>query len=430
MLNKDLLRYNTRNGEIKPKFIKTDDLLLLSLAENLLKLYDTDMSHTRGELEEVVNPIISSNKDLKLAKGLNKLILDKCEFTTASNVDYTQLRRDIFADTNKLLTDLSVVSFQDYNNRVVELFNSLSHNEQCDLSYVITQSEQEPLPEVDLYGDLPSNEQLNSVKKMHPKELLERYNISLVQSLLLYSKHLTVTLEDPDQARIRTFFRYLRFFRLLADIKKTESDHSGMPRKVVLEISGPLSLFENTKKYSLQLASFFPVICLMKKWRIETYVKVNSKELKLNVSDRSGLVSYYRDTSYIPEEVGLFAKLFREKVSNWEMIDNPTFLDLGMQNIIFPDQSFVNVDGRIIYLELFHRWHSGQLMTRLNDLETDPNIPLIIGVDRAIYNKKEFKSIIDNSELFSDRGFLFRDFPVVDRVRKCLDHFSNKLSDL
>lgn len=420
MLNKDLLRYNTRAGEIKPKFIKTDDPALLSFAESLLQQYTVDSEPTRGELDEIVTPLINGQKDLKLAKGINKLILDKSEFRINSDVDHAQLRRDVFALANGLINSPDEMSFQAYHNRMVEMMEASEEvPPQNSLSEVNAELAGFDC-NGDIYADLPSNESLVSVKQMFPRELLERYNTSLVQSFLLYAKQLTVTFEEPDAARMRSLFRYLRFFRLLAQTRKVDCNRYGVPRKVVLDISGPLSLFENTQKYALQLACFFPAICLMSKWKIETEVKLGKKELKLKLASRSGLVSHYRDSSYVPEEIGMFAQLFREKVTDWSILDESSFLDLGDQNLVFPDQSYRSEGGEIIHLELFHRWHSHQLLSRLEYMEQNPSTPLIIGVDRALY-KKETKALLDNSEWFRNNGFLFRDFPGVDRVKKCLN---------
>ncbi len=410
MLNKDLLRYNVRSGEIKPKFIKAETPDLIELSQQLLALYDPELELTRGEIEQMSTPLVNSIKDLKLAKGLNKLILDKCEFSIASKTDYSSLRANIFSTSNNILRASEEVDLEKYRNRVISELNKLEGGE-----------------EGDIYADLPDNERLIKVKEMSPKELLERYNVSLVQSLLLHSNKLTLTFEEADPAMMRALFRYLRFFRLLADLKKTQCSRYGIPKKVVMEIDGPASLFENTQKYALQLASFFPAICLMTKWKIETVVKIGKKELTLKLSNRSNLKSHYRGASYTPEEVKLFQNLFKEKVKEWDILEESSFLDLGDQNLVFPDQSYKNENGDVIHLELFHRWHSHQMIERLEYLEENQQLPLIIGVDRAIYNKPEFKERLNASEYFQNNGFLFRDFPGVDRVKKCLN---NKLKSL
>jgi len=82
--------------------------------------------------------------------------------------------------------------------------------------------------------------------------------------------------------------------------------------------------------------------------------------------------------------------------------------------------NFQNKDGEIIHLELFHRWHRGALLKRIKFCEANPNLPLLLGVDRALL-KGELASLLENSKYFQQKGFLFRDFPGVARVNKLLN---------
>ena len=102
------------------------------------------------------------------------------------------------------------------------------------------------------------------------------------------------------------------------------------------------------------------------------------------------------------------------------MVKNISFLNLGHQKVIFPDFSFKNKNGDIIHLELFHRWHITQLNQRLEECENNLEIPVIIGVDRVLYNKPEFKERLKASVWFENNGFVFRDFPSVENVVEIL----------
>jgi hypothetical protein len=95
---------------------------------------------------------------------------------------------------------------------------------------------------------------------------------------------------------------------------------------------------------------------------------------------------------------------------------------MGGQNILFPDFTFENIEtGNSTHLELFHRWHSGPLEKVIRHCERNTETPLIIGVDRFIYNKPETKKMLDSSDFFRQYGFLFRDFPAVSNVVKTLE---------
>lgn len=105
----------------------------------------------------------------------------------------------------------------------------------------------------------------------------------------------------------------------------------------------------------------------------------------------------------------MFHRLFREKVTDFEIVGETPFLPLRNGELIFPDLSFRHcASGKVLHLELFHRWHSGVLTQRLEQKE-ELDHSLVLGVDRAIATGREGKDVL-----------LFRDFPGVENVRKLL----------
>jgi len=416
VLTKDLIRFRTINEHVKPQFIDTENPDLLELAKQLVSFYDPKNNLLRGEIDEAVMPIIKARKDFKIAQGLNKLMLDRCVFSGETENDYPGFRRNIFNSSANFLKSQDAFSYDDYREKIIS--ENIASKD---------------LIEKNIYADLPENEKLISVKSIFAKELLDRYNCALVQSLLFYSGKLTLEFEEPDPAGMRRLFKYLKFFRLLASVSAIGDNHtkSGQyreieaPAKIKMEIDGPASLFENTQKYGLQLASFFPAICLLPKWEMETEIRLDKKELKLKLSQKSKLVSHYRNFSaYVPEEISMFHKLFKQKVTDWEIVGHTPFFDTGHGELIFPDLSFQNRDGvfsKTIHLELFHRWHSFQLLKRLEYCDKNPDIPMIIGIDRSLYKRPEIQSRADASPFFKEKSFLFNDFPGVEKVKKLLD---------
>ncbi len=407
MLTKDLIKYKRVNGYLKPAFIDTSDTSLLALSEQLLSIYNPSNQYTKKETEEQTSPILNVRKNQIIAKGLNKLILDRCEFTNKSDINYTDLRKEVFLLSAEILK-CGHNTYSEYRQKILSSIESVnkdfvSHN---------------------IYSDLPDNEILSSIKNITPAALLERYNCSLVQSLLLYSGKLTITVEEPVPVKMRRLLKYLKFFRLLVLIKPVNGTTGKVNKqfhKIILKIDGPINLFENTKKYGLQLASFFPAVCSLSKWKISSEIKLKGNTYKLSLNETTGIKSHYHNfRSYIPEEYTMFYKLFKEKVNDWKIIETSSFLDTGKQELIFPDFSFMNTDGKTIHIEFFHRWHSNQLLKRIEFCTNNPRLPLIIGVDRFLYNKPEIKGKLDTNSWFNKNGILFRDFPGVERVHKKL----------
>lgn len=143
----------------------------------------------------------------------------------------------------------------------------------------------------------------------------------------------------------------------------------------------------------------------------------------MKLDNKAALVSHYRNLSgYIPEEIRLYHRLFAEKSGDWQITGDTPFLDAGEQEIIFPDISFTSgTTGKTIHLELFHRWHASLLDRRIDLLKHHPELPLILGIDRALVASPEVlaEKLSDAPHLL-DRCWLFRDFPGVDSTLRVL----------
>jgi hypothetical protein len=410
MLTKDLMKFRRSGETVKPVFIAVDDPANLELASELLAIYrlsEDGPPPTRGELEEIVEPLLNAHKDVKLAKGFHKLILDRCKFSMPLEFDYAGLRRKLFAGSAALLNG-GIADLEEYRRQLLESVPEAAN-----------------IIDSGVYADLPHNETLVAVKTMFTKELLERYNCSQAQALLFYCSDMLVDVEDPDPAEMRRLFKYLKFFRLLAEVKKMpdgKDEPGNKTMRIQMQISGPAGIFENSRKYGLQLATFFPAVCLLKKWEVKAEIDLDGRKYKLRLDWKSNLVSHYRNFSaYVPEEVAMFHRLFKEKIQDWQIVGDTPVFDVGNQEIIFADLSFKNSGGKIIHLELFHRWHSTPLLKRLEYCANHPGMPFIIGVDRILSERPEIKQALDSSVFFQKKGFLFRDFPGVERVYKLLE---------
>ncbi len=400
MLTKDLVRASVVRGYLKPQFVDTTQAGLLALAEQLLTLYEQERP-TRGEIDDAVSPLVNAQSDVRLAKGLNKLLQDRSDFSHACDLDYHRLRRELFTAGAAKLTSPGELEYEAYAEDVLA---SLS------------------LPpefvERGIYADLPENEELIRFRSLSAEQLLQRYNVALVQALLLRADKLELIVESPEPARMRRLFKYLKFFRLLGRLFR----HDEKENTIRLDVDGPASILEQSRKYGMQLASFFPAVCSLDKWQLKTTVEWKDRRRELRLGDAQGLVSHYRNFSaYVPEEIRLFHGYFQGSVEHWAIVGETPFLDGGNQELIFPDLSFRHESGGVLHLELFHRWHAGQLQARLEYGEAHPQIPLIIGVDRFLTNDPGMAAQLESSPWFQSHGFLFRDYPTANRVVATLD---------
>lgn len=410
MLTKELLRFHTVSGRVKPQFIDPADRGLLAFAAAVVRTYQDFQGTPRSEILETLEPRINSQRDLKLARGLWKLYDDMCVFSGDTSCDWAAMRRTLFSCSSRLILSISEEeTFSDFRTRVFagagETVLPLSDN---------------------IYADLPDYERLAEVPKMTPALLLEKYNVVLVQSLVLYAESLELTIEEHDGARMRRFFKYLKFFRLLAEVSSSSKWEEGTPSAVRMKIDGPASILDGGAKYGLQLASFLPALFQLSRWKFACALKLNGKELKLSLDDSSGLTYRFgRLGIYIPEEVRMFARLFAERVPEWTLSSDSPFLKAGpRQSFVFPDITFTHGEKKV-YLELFHKWHSRQIPERLAFLENHPDLPLVLGIERRILSSNPtLAERIESHPLFGSRIFLFRDFPPVEKMRKILEAFA------
>ncbi len=395
MLTSDLI-HTTRSGTlIKPCFIDPQTPDLLDLADKLILLCrKAAAGHiTRAVFLESFAGIRSSDCRTFPVNALLKLLEERMEFQSGSGEnDYPALRRELFLKSSELLQK----GFPDE-----EKFNTFF-----------------PPDTPDPYGDLPEFDTASGFRDLTPPELLNRYNTALVQAILLKADKLTVVIGESDPAELRRMLKYLKFFRLLAEISKNSAG------ALKIDISGPFSLFGPTRKYALNLAAFFPAVIRLGSWKLRAEVKTRSgSSAVLKLDNTTGLVSHYRHFSaYVPEEIRIFHRVFSSKTDDWQITGDTPVLLAGNGRYLVPDLSFKRrSDGTVIHLELFHRWHRGQLENRLEYLERKSSLPLIIGIDRAICDEELCEILTKKYPGAMAKSFRFRDFPGVDTVLRKLN---------
>lgn len=402
MLRSEHLLYRFSGESVKPRFIDPQSPFLQEIAAELIGIFTPapGSEMTRQELEEITASMIRSCADTKIASGLYKLLLDRSGFTSPAAIDYPQARRETFTRAAELIKSGSFT---------VESLQNLS-----------------AVPGIDLYGDLPDFEKLAYFDPVAPTALLHRYNLAQAQGLLFYAKSAVLKLNAPDPGELRKLLKTVKFFRLLAQITKVDK------KRLSIEFSGPYAIFDASTKYALQLANLLPAIVKLPQWELCAEIKLKKRSGIMKLSHKNQLVSHYRQLSaYIPDEIRLFHHTFNDKQNLWQIIGDTPFIDGGNQELLFPDLSFRSAEsGRVFHAELFHRWHAGQLPRRIKLLHEQPELPLILGIDRALVkNEEEFDQLFADAPEVKERCWLFRDFPgvtsTVNALKRAEKLFSN-----
>jgi hypothetical protein len=267
-----------------------------------------------------------------------------------------------------------------------------------------------PLPEVReaLYADLPGHRRLLGWEALSPPELLDRYNLALAQGPLLEARRLTLRAKAPDLLRVRKVLRWLKFCRLVAEVRHVGEDWT-------LEVEGPGAMLSLAKKYGLQLAMFLSMVPVLKHWELEATLESPRRRATLVLDERDPLVSPHPGAlGHIPEEVAALASSFED--ADWELELTPLPRHMGATGLCVPDVTFRHrATGQEVALELFHAWHAGPLARRLQELRSRPDPALLLGVDRALARGEEREALEAHPQVL-----LFNGYPSPRRLRERL----------
>ena len=401
MLTRDLLRYKIRNRQIYPQFIEPTDRQLLAIAEQLIAIFEKSPNTPRATLLEASKQIIDSTPGIPVVKrGLEKLLLDRTEFDTAPNEALIAFRQRLFMETSRLLSEEQFQDYTDYRHRVSQIIPDESQPE------IAATAERELASK--LYADLPSCQPVLTFRTLSGEHLLHRYNAAQVQGLLLHCNTLALRLADAMTAELRQLFKYLRFNQLLSTIRKEEELYR-------ITVDGPLNLFYKTKRYGMNLANFFIAVLHQPKWELTAEVRFRNRQpSQLSLDESCGIQPISQQfLAYIPEDIQLFQTMLRNKTDDWQIRPGSQFLPLAGDFYCFPDYQLIHKSGIETAIELFHPWHQGHLIARLNTLAEQTDASLILGVSRELEKKPQIADALAASAYFSEFGFTFRDVPTM-----------------
>ena len=446
MLTKELVRYQIENGHIVPQFVEPTDAALLALAEQLIAVFEDSPGKPRNlVLAESKEVIDAAPGILVVKRGLEKLLLDRTEFDTSPNEELIAFREKLFKEASRLLSGEAFEDDAVYRRRVEEIARVESAP---------------PGPEelrAKLYADLPSCQPVLAFKTLSPARLLHRYNCAQVQGLLLHCNTLTLRLADSMTAELRQLFKYLRFHQLLSTIQKesgtgTSRTGSGESRTgdgpsrtggfcgdasrtgglsygeekefYRITVDGPLNLFYKTKRYGMNLANFFVAVLHQPEWELMAEIQLRHQPIyRLRLDASCGIEPISQQfLAYIPEDIQLFQTMLHNKTDAWRVTPGSHFLPLVGDFYCFPDYALVHQSGVAAAIELFHPWHQGHLIARLNTLAEHPvTTNLILGVSTELSKQPMISAALEASAYFSAFGFTFRSMPTMGALLPILE---------
>jgi predicted nuclease of restriction endonuclease-like RecB superfamily len=258
-----------------------------------------------------------------------------------------------------------------------------------------------------LYSDLQEEQVLVAWEDIEPRDLLDRYNVALVQAALLKAETMTLRLESPAPKELRALVTRLKFHQLMYRIERDGS-------ATAISIDGPESLLKSTTRYGLQLAVFFPILPrLTCAWSLSALLRWGRRRLRktMRITSEMGLVSTLEiKGKWKSQAEEWFEDRFPALESGWTLGPGQP-IDLGKQDLIVPDFTFEK-RGRVAHLDIVGFWRKPYLQRRLANLPDN----VILAVSKKLVADKAAvpKGVLVFGEAISPKDVLER----IERVAR------------
>lgn len=348
MLTADLALCWQRGDQIKPRYIETGEEDYLREAEDLIALFAEHEEGTRAALEESLRDYVGTGTDYKILRGLIKLLTDRCEFETSAPAEPSEIRRALFLKAK----ERHPVVAEDAR---AQLYADAARELAC---------EPEALADA-LYADLPENQKLVSFETISPPDLLDLYNVAQAQALLYRAVEMRLWLEPQAAEGYREIFGAIKAHRLIHTVR----GNAGAGYEVRLD--GPVSIFQRSQKYGIQMAVFLPALLLCTGWRMRaeiqskrehtTYFDLTSKQTRLR--------SHYLSVEgYANPVIEKLAATWAKSGGEWSLERSAEVIALG-DTAFIPDFVLTHASGARVLLEVLGFWTPEHLRERLLEFD-------------------------------------------------------------
>jgi uncharacterized protein len=309
------------------------------LAEAYLAIANENVGGRRDEYDERCATVLTEGWDRKLARGLLKLVEDRCEFVGPETGDPAELRRALFHYAASERRGLNFDQVFDRN----PIIKSFAKQRQ------ISPAELEEL----LFADLRAAQQLASFDSLSAEGLVKQYQEKQAQAVLLRAVNLKAQILCSDARTLRYLFNRLKFLRLLFRLQR--DDDNG---RYHLTIDGPFSLFRSVTKYGLQLALALPAIQSCDEWQLQADVRWGKtrEPLSFELSGKSNAANGKASPTLAPESESLLNR-FASRKGPWRAQSCSDILELPGVGLCIPDLCFIHKQtGECVYLEVLGYW--------------------------------------------------------------------------
>jgi predicted nuclease of restriction endonuclease-like RecB superfamily len=259
---------------------------------------------TREQLDDALENCATASDapgaERRLVAAVRKLVADGCAFEEPDAEAAATLRREIF-------------------RRAAAERRAASPSRPFDRGALLDAAARErgmtaDAVEAGLYGDRPARQRLLSFAGRPPAALAAGFELAEAQAVLLRATRVEAKVRARDAGTYRALFRTLKFQRLFAAI--TATGDGGY----TIALDGPLSLFQGSTRYGLQLGLALPAIAACDVWSIDADVRwgADRRPLRFRIGGgRSPRTPPPRRRS--PTSIAAFVGAFEKLDSGWRI---------------------------------------------------------------------------------------------------------------
>ncbi len=436
MLSSELLRTRITQGKIIPLFCITDfgagtDY---ELANKLIVFFTNAQKDKKckGDLLQKIR-LLESEHDYKLVRGFVALLERRSVFErinpSSSFVATPMLiRQKLFEESSKQGLALSDSQRKDIIKQVANQMHISPDN-----------------VETMMWSDKDENLALTHFDSIDPKNLILRYNLSLLQTLLFKCIRLEFFIKGG--LYWKQVLRNVKRYGLMYNLEYNSSDNKEGDDSIKCVLEGPLSLFKMTERYGTSIAKLLPLIVGTPTWKLNASIIRNTDDGKkiypfeLSSDNAQGLLSSTIGTTY--QNIGnavnddyvydssteaAFAKRFSQYFDQndkfgWKISREPDPL-IADGKAMIPDFLFERF-GRKVYFEIVGFWTKEYLERKAAKLKA-----LFDSNEKNTHNKNIDLLVAVNSELScsqieaisKDRIFTFKKEvpikPILEHLKK------------
>jgi predicted nuclease of restriction endonuclease-like RecB superfamily len=204
-------------------------------------------------------------------------------------------------------------------------------------------------------------------------EIVDSYNLALVQGLLLRSEHVMVDVRE----HVRAVVRFAKLAGLLCTVSLGEDGTR-------IEVSGPLSILRHTTKYGFALAAFFPSVVATTRYCLEAQCVLRGEPVTIAIDATDRIARTHklpRDADSAVERA--LARDIRRLGGPWTLVREADAVVVG-KRLFFPDFTLRHSDGFAALVEVVGFYTPEYLRTKLEVLRAASSRPLIVCVDESL----------------------------------------------